>query len=153
MTASSILFVVNAGPTIGGGHVMRSLTLATALEARGARCSFLAPPSVGTILESFAPEAAQWPAASTEPRDLAAGAAGAAAFDAVVFDHYGLAELDHKTIGKGRPALAIDDLADRPLGAGMVVDSGPARRAQDYDGLIADDARLLLGPTFAPVRP
>src|SRR5258705_10909679 len=111
MTASSILFVVNAGPTVGGGHVMRSLTLATALEARGARCSFLAPPAVGTILASFAPEAAQWPAASTEPRDLA-GAAGAAAFDAVVFDHYGLAEPDHKSIGKARPALAIANLAD-----------------------------------------
>ena len=32
MTGPKILFVVDAGPTVGGGHVMRSLTLARALN-------------------------------------------------------------------------------------------------------------------------
>ena len=36
---SRILFVCAAGPRVGGGHVMRSLTLARALQARGATCS------------------------------------------------------------------------------------------------------------------
>src|SRR6185437_5631338 len=49
--------------------------------------------------------------------------------------------------------LVLDDLADRPLAADLVLDSGPARRAGDYDGLIPDGARLLLGPQYAPVRP
>jgi UDP-2,4-diacetamido-2,4,6-trideoxy-beta-L-altropyranose hydrolase len=56
-------------------------------------------------------------------------------------------------MAQGKPALAIDDLADRPLAADLVLDSGPARRAEDYDGLIPDGARLLLGPQYAPVRP
>jgi UDP-2,4-diacetamido-2,4,6-trideoxy-beta-L-altropyranose hydrolase len=56
-------------------------------------------------------------------------------------------------MAQGAPALAIDDLADRPLGVDMVLDSGPARRTEDYDGLIDERAQLLLGPNYAPVRP
>jgi UDP-2,4-diacetamido-2,4,6-trideoxy-beta-L-altropyranose hydrolase len=41
MTGPRILFVADAGPQVGGGHVMRSLTLAQALEAQGARYAFV----------------------------------------------------------------------------------------------------------------
>lgn len=152
MTGPRILFVVDAGPRVGGGHVMRSLTLAGALTAQGATCTFMGPPAVSTLLDAFAPGAARLAAASTEPRDLAA-AIGAEQFDAVVFDHYGLSSRDHRAMGQGRPVLVIDDLADRPLGADIVVDAGPARKPEDYDGLVPEKARLLLGPNFAPVRP
>jgi UDP-2,4-diacetamido-2,4,6-trideoxy-beta-L-altropyranose hydrolase len=152
MTGPQILFICDAGAATGGGHVMRSLTLAGALEAKGAHCVFLAPPSVAAILEAFAPQTVQIPAVSTQPADLAS-AVGAMRFDGVVFDHYGLSQPDHRALSAGAPALAFDDLADRPLGAELVVDSGPARTAQDYDALIPEGARLLLGPAYAPVRP
>jgi UDP-2,4-diacetamido-2,4,6-trideoxy-beta-L-altropyranose hydrolase len=152
MSGPSILFVVDAGPAVGGGHVMRSLTLAAALEAQGATCRFVAPPEVQAILAAFAPEVLQVAAASASAPDLAA-AAKPEPFDAIVFDHYGLAEGDHRAMARGQPTLAIDDLADRALAADLVLDSGPARRAEDYDGLIREGARLLLGPQYAPVRP
>jgi UDP-2,4-diacetamido-2,4,6-trideoxy-beta-L-altropyranose hydrolase len=152
MSGPAILFVVDAGPTVGGGHVMRSLTLAGALAGQGASCRFASPPAVEAILAAFAPETAQIAAASTHPGDLAQAVA-AERFDAVVFDHYGLAEGDHRPMAKGRPVLVIDDLADRPLGADLLLDSGPARRAEDYLGLAPEDVRLLLGPQYAPVRP
>jgi UDP-2,4-diacetamido-2,4,6-trideoxy-beta-L-altropyranose hydrolase len=152
MSGPSILFVVDAGPAVGGGHVMRSLTLAGALSGQGAACRFVAPPPVEAILAAFAPETALTPAASTSSADLA-HVAREARFDAVVFDHYGLAEDDHRALAQGRPVLVIDDLADRPLGADLLLDSGPARRAEDYDGLTPDGVRLLLGPQYAPVRP
>ncbi|MFN4176653.1 UDP-2,4-diacetamido-2,4,6-trideoxy-beta-L-altropyranose hydrolase [Phenylobacterium sp.] len=147
-----ILFVVDAGPRVGGGHVMRSLTLARALEAQGASFAFLGPPAADEVLDAFAAGAARLPAASAEPRDLAA-AVGREQFDAIVFDHYGLSERDHRAMAQGRPVLVIDDLADRPLAADVVVDSGPERKASDYEGLVPEGARLLLGPAFAPVRP
>lgn len=134
-----ILFVCAAGPTVGGGHVMRSLTLARALEARGAACAFQATPEVAKVLDAFAPDMAR-----TQSDD---------GFDAVVFDSYVLTAGDHRALAKDRPTLAIDDLADRPLAADLVLDSGPARKAEDYAGLVPPDATLLLGPRYAPVRP
>jgi UDP-2,4-diacetamido-2,4,6-trideoxy-beta-L-altropyranose hydrolase len=147
MTGPRILFVADAGPAVGGGHVMRSLTLAKALEAQGATYAFVGPPAVSELLDAFSPDSARIPA-----EDLAA-AAVRESFDAIVFDHYGLSEPDHRAMAKDRPVLVIDDLADRPLGADIVLDAGPARRAQDYLGLTPDHTRLLLGPEFAPVRP
>jgi UDP-2,4-diacetamido-2,4,6-trideoxy-beta-L-altropyranose hydrolase len=152
MSGPSILFVVDAGPAVGGGHVMRSLALASALTAQGAACRFASAPAAAAILTAFSPETPQISAASTAPSDLAYAVRGER-FDAIVFDHYGLSEGDHLAMAQGKPALAIDDLADRTLGADVLVDSGPARRAEDYDGLIPEGARLLLGPQHAPVRP
>ncbi len=139
MTEARVLFVCAAGPRIGGGHVMRSLTLARALAERGAACAFQADQDVARLLAAFAPDMAT----SLDDRG----------FDAVVFDHYGLAAPDHRAIARDRPSLAIDDLADRPLAADLVLDSGPARAAADYAGLVPEETRLLLGPRFAPVRP
>ncbi len=147
-----ILFVVDAGAQVGGGHVMRCLTLARALEAQGAGYAFLGPPAAGEVLETFWPDATRLTAASSSPADLAAGAARAP-FDAIVFDHYGLGANEHRAMAQGRPTLVIDDLADRHLAADLVLDAGPERTAADYDGLAPDGARLLLGPQFAPVRP
>jgi UDP-2,4-diacetamido-2,4,6-trideoxy-beta-L-altropyranose hydrolase len=152
MTGPRILFVVDAGPRVGGGHLMRSLTLAQALEAQGCACTFMGPPAVSALLDTFAPGAARLTAASAEPRDLAARI-GSEQFEAIAFDHYGLSERDHRAMGQGRPVLVIDDLADRALGADMVLDAGPERTAEDYDGLLPEGCRLLLGPNHAPVRP
>ena len=146
-----ILFIANAGPSVGGGHVMRSLSLAGALQQHGAECVFLAAPDVAAMLDAFAPDMAREPAASLAA-DAIVEAARAIRFDAVVFDHYGLGAETHRAIAEGRPTLVIDDLADRPLAADVVLDSGPARTATDYAGL-ADGARLLLGPRYAPLRP
>ncbi len=139
MTGERILFIADAGPAIGGGHVMRSLTLARALEARGAECAFRSHPDGDAVLDVFA-------------RDLFR-VDDDAGFDALVFDHYALSARDHIAVAKGRPTLVIDDLADRPLGADMVLDSGMGRRARDYHGLVPEGCALLLGPDHAPMRP
>lgn len=145
------LFIANAGPKVGGGHVMRSLTLARALERRGAACVFLATPEVRALLEVFGPDMPFEDVTAIDTAHLADAATGIA-FDAVVFDHYGLSRTEHEEVADGRPVIVIDDLADRPLGADIVVDSGPARVEADY-AMFAEHARLLLGPAYAPVRP
>src|SRR5688572_1589585 len=131
MAERSILFICNAGPDVGGGHVMRCLTLAGALKDRGLEPAFLATPEVAAILDAFAPPGI----------GRAADAAGS--FDALAFDHYRLAATQQASLAKGRPVLVIDDLADRPLAADLLVDSGPARRPGDYDGLVPPHAQVL----------
>ena len=147
MTGPRILLVVDAGPGVGGGHVMRCLTLAQALEAQGARFAFVGPPAMAQVLDVFAPETVR--IVTDNPAEVV----GREAFDAIVFDHYGLSEPDHRGMAGAAPVLVIDDLADRPLGADLVLDAGPERKAEDYLGLAPESARLLLGPGFAAVRP
>ena len=152
--APRILLLADAGPQVGGGHVMRSLTLARALQDDGAACVFLATPAVRAVLEAFGPAIDRIDIAPLDrPALIDVAAERALAFDAVVIDHYGLSAPDHRAISGGKPTLVIDDLADRPLAADLVLDSGPARKATDYDGLIPPQAELLLGPNHAPVRP
>lgn len=155
MSGPAILFIVDGGPEIGGGHVMRALTLAAALAERGAAVSFLAPPFVGELLDRFAPAVVgRIVTAFREPVDLSRAAVEAVAgFRAVVFDHFRLGARDHYRIAGGRPSLAVDDLADRRLGVDMVLDVGPDRRAADYREWVEPDAKLLLGPSWALVRP
>lgn len=147
-----ILFLADGGPQVGGGHVMRSLTLARALADRGAQFAFAAPPGVAEVLDAFAPDVDRIPAPSTAPADLAAAAA-IQPFEAVVFDHFGMAAEHHLAAAAGKPALAIDDLADRPMAVDLLLDSGPARTAEDYAPWVGERTQLLLGPGYAPVRP
>ena len=49
-----ILFLADAGPLVGGGHVMRCLTLAGVLQDLGASCVFMAPPAVAAVVKTFA---------------------------------------------------------------------------------------------------
>ena len=52
-TAPRILFFADAGPEVGGGHVMRCLTLARALADRGAECAFVESRASAPILRRF----------------------------------------------------------------------------------------------------
>lgn len=155
MQSPSILFVVDGAPEIGGGHVMRALTLSHALQGKGAAVSFAATPFVGTLLDRFGGAGiGRTPAPGDDLPAFAEAATDAARdFDAVVFDHFRLGAREHYRIAGGRPSLAVDDLADRRLGADMVLDVGPDRTLADYEGLVEPDCRLLLGPAYALVRP
>src|ERR1700752_5354680 len=93
-TAPRILLFADAGPQVGGGHVMRCLTLARALSERGAECAFVESRAAAPILRRFG-----WPAqtllAMADAQDLPAlirfGGEFADLFEAdmVVVDHYG----------------------------------------------------------------
>jgi spore coat polysaccharide biosynthesis predicted glycosyltransferase SpsG len=140
---SEILFVCDAGQSVGGGHVMRSLTLAGELARRGREPVFAATAEVASVLDRF--DAAGF--GRCAPGEVRDGTA------AVVFDHYGLSADDHRALARGRPALVIDDLADRPLGADLLLDPSPERVSEDYAGKLAPGTPMLLGPAYALVRP
>lgn len=151
--SGEVLFVCDAGPIAGGGHVMRCLTLARALVARGASPVFLASPAVDAILQTFAPDMPRIPTPNGEAARLVAGARRARQAAMLVFDHYGLDADDHDAAAEGRPVVVVDDLADRPLAADLLLDPGLDRNAADYAGLVPPGAAMLLGPAYAPVRP
>jgi len=92
----------------------------------------------------------------------ALASAGVPSADWLVVDHYGLdasweAQLLNALAGdKGTPELlAIDDLADRPHKADLLLDQNffGAFTDQRYQGLVPSHCRQLLGPHFALLGP
>ena len=144
---------------MGGGHVMRCLTLARALSAKGATCGFVESRTAAPILRRFG-----WPAQTTlaiaraeAAEDLVAEAGRfAERFDAdvVVIDHYGLdSSAEARLRADGRRIVVLDDLANRRHDCELLVDPSYGRKAEDYHDLIPDSAAALVGPSYALVRP
>jgi len=154
-----ILFFADAGPQVGGGHVMRCLTLARALTGRGAECAFVESRAAAPLLRRFG-----WPAqtllAMANTDDLAdlvrwgRGFADLFEADVIVVDHYQLGAAEEDALrGDARRIVAIDDLADRRHACDLLVDPSFGRHRSDYAGLVRESCPLMLGPGHALVRP
>ena len=139
MTGPVIVFLPDYGPAIGGGHVMRSLTLARALQERGARCAFAVGDETARMMQPFA-------RGEVEIWDKDAWAAGPAV---AVVDNYALTADDERALAKrGLKVVAIDDIG-RAHDCDLIVDPGLGRTTADYPGR----ARVLAGAAYALVRP
>jgi UDP-2,4-diacetamido-2,4,6-trideoxy-beta-L-altropyranose hydrolase len=158
-TVPRVLFFANAGPEIGGGHVMRCLTLARALVERGAECAFLESRAAAPILRRFG-----WPwqttlamvSSETDEDLIASGREFADRFqaDVVVVDHYGVGATEEMVLrGLHRRIAVIDDLADRSHACDLLVDPGYGRRRADYSRLVPEGCVTLVGPDHALIRP
>lgn len=174
-----VAFRTDAAIEIGTGHVMRCLTLATALRERGATCVFLCRPHEGHLINFITGEGFQVFAlphhtkaalAASDPphaawlgvgwledaRDslamLAEQPGGPA--DWLVVDHYAL---DARWESMLRPAcdrlMVIDDLADRKHDCDLLLDNSLGREPRDYAGLLPQETTTLLGPKYALLRP
>ena len=145
-----ILFLADAGPQVGGGHVMRCLTLAGVLQDLGAQCVFMAPPAVAAVVKAFAkPGVELIPCAP----DAMVEAACAVTSDAVVVDHYGLQASDEARLRAGRLLIALDDAPGRAHDCDLLVDSAIDRRPADYEPWVPEGSQIWTGPSFALVRP
>lgn len=151
-------FRTDASREIGTGHLMRCLTLADALRAGGADCRFLIRPTpltdslraaghgVELLPNEFGGEAADADACLARLPELV---------DWLVVDHYGLsADWERRLRPRARRIAAIDDLADRPHDADLLLDQNEvADREQRYQGLLPAGCRSLLGSRYALLRP
>jgi UDP-2,4-diacetamido-2,4,6-trideoxy-beta-L-altropyranose hydrolase len=178
-----IAFRTDASIQIGTGHVMRCVTLATALRGRGAECVFLCRPHEGhlfdlisehgfTVLaiegprdagargsDAAAPAHADWLGVTWQGDAAVSRAALSSHFadtpvDWLVVDHYGLdARWERSLRGSCDRLLVIDDLADRPHDCDLLLDQSLGRVVTDYAGLIPEGATALIGPSYALLRP
>ena len=140
--APRVLFAPAYSDRSGGGHLMRCLSLAAALGSRARPC-FALPPSAIPAIERFA----AGPVEIVHDR-------GEVRADAVVVDDYGIDAAGERQLrGGARVLMAIDDLADRPHDADILLDPGLGRAAADYAGLVPPHADLLMGADYALMRP
>lgn len=171
-----LAFRADAGLAIGTGHVMRCLTLARVMAARGHGCRFvsrdlpgnlnhqiaaefpltvLPAPEPGFRPLSGAPAHAEW--AGVEWRQDAAQTGAAltgGGVDWLVLDHYAF---DHRWQSAlrttGCRVMVLDDLADRPHDCDLLLDQNLGRLDRDYDALLPAGAERLIGPHWALLRP
>lgn len=163
---TDVLVRADASLSSGSGHVVRQLTLAEHLVARGATVTFACRETPGHRLDQIVaaghtvirlPDLAEERAA-VRPWDEDAQLEDArtvlydrAAWDVVIVDHY---HLDHSWETLIRPVtgrlVAVDDLNDRRRDVDLLVDQnwyGPDT-ATRYDEM-APGAATLLGPAYA----
>lgn len=74
--------------------------------------------------------------------------------DWLVVDHYALdADWEAAVLSGRARLLVIDDLADRPHIADILLDQNLGRCEEDYVGLVRENCDCLIGPRYALLRP
>ncbi|MDF1619265.1 UDP-2,4-diacetamido-2,4,6-trideoxy-beta-L-altropyranose hydrolase [Pseudothioclava nitratireducens] len=167
-----LLIRVDGDGRIGGGHVMRCLTLAEGARALGHHVHFVmvdAPDTMAgrvraagyelTALPEIAHNPAEAPAHAgwlrlppDEDARLSATAAQTVSPDWIVLDHYGLDADWVATLRDAHPqarVLAIDDLDDRALAADLLLDQARL----DPEPYRHPPLATLRGPAYALLRP
>ena len=168
-----IILRADASLHIGIGHVRRCLTLARALRGFGAEVRFAihdwgADPA--PLLGEFADRALRLPSpCPNQSADPASWLPHGQAYDFrelqialdgdrpdwIIIDHYAVDAEWHDLARRefGCRILAIDDLADRPLHADLIVDPNWDRDHRAKYGDVSGEAELLGGPRYALIDP
>lgn len=178
VSVGSVILRADSGLTVGIGHVMRCLTLADALRSAGMETAFVSRANVGHAIPTISarghhvfilpgntgqpygdhpsPSAhanwleADWrvDAAATRKALEDSGASW------LVMDHYALDSLwQAEALPEWVSLLVLDDLADRPHAADVLLDQNFGRQPEDYAGLLPADCDLHIGPAHALLRP
>jgi UDP-2,4-diacetamido-2,4,6-trideoxy-beta-L-altropyranose hydrolase len=163
----------DASLQIGTGHVMRCLTLADAITAKGAECHFICREHAGNLIEHVRSKGyathslpmldvadtklahSHW-LGSTQAQDAEACAPILSKLqpDWLVVDHYALdAQWERLLAPHYRDLMVIDDLADRAHECRVLLDQTFGRAADDYRAWVPSDCKLLCGSTYALLRP
>lgn len=149
-------FRADASAKTGGGHVMRCMTLASALLKWGQKIAFLSQP--GTV-QTVPPLGASGMAVievTAEPSSWIEGLNEwhAGGVDCLVIDSYGVgAEQERAMRGTAKRIMVIDDLANRAHDCDILLDQNLGRTAASYAGLVPSHCEVLAGPRYALLRP
>jgi UDP-2,4-diacetamido-2,4,6-trideoxy-beta-L-altropyranose hydrolase len=172
MLARNVVFRTDASDAIGTGHVIRCLTLATALREDGATIAFVCRAISGHLCDLIethdfvvhrlpgpgermgGAREAVLPAIGWEEdadQTRAAIAAMAARPDWLVVDHYGLdLRWEQALRASADRIMVIDDLADRTHDCDLLLDQNQvAGMDTRYADKVPPACRVLLGPSYA----
>jgi UDP-2,4-diacetamido-2,4,6-trideoxy-beta-L-altropyranose hydrolase len=155
---------------------MRCLTLADALHAQGAECTFICRPHTGHLLDLIAQRGhkavalpslhadatsasddsdhahwlgTDWATDAADTRQLL----GNASVNWLVVDHYALDNRWEQALRHNcQRLMVIDDLADRSHDCDLLLDQNLGRTTEDYSGLTPGNTTRLIGPQYALLR-
>ncbi len=168
-----VVFRTDASIQIGTGHVMRCLTLADALAAKGAQCSFICREHAGNLIEHIRSKghnvhglplghdadtsldhSAWLGATQTQDAEACVPLLAELQPDWLVVDHYALdARWEVEAAKHCTNVMVVDDLADRPHACSLLLDQTFGRDSVDYQALVPEGCTLLCGSIYALLRP
>ncbi len=141
----SVTFRAEASPVIGGGHVMRCLTLADRLRDDGWDTSFCCSPETRItipLLENSGHRVVESPVCENSATDW------------LVIDHYGLGiEYEKSCRSQAKQIMVFDDLPTRLHDCDILIDQNMGRVPEDYRRLVPDTAIVATGTAYALLRP
>ncbi|MGB7399891.1 UDP-2,4-diacetamido-2,4,6-trideoxy-beta-L-altropyranose hydrolase [Castellaniella sp.] len=173
-----VFFRADASLQIGTGHIMRCLTLADTLAAKGAECHFICRDHPGNLIDLVRrrgfqvhalPVEADW--VSSEGGLAHAAWLGSdwqtdaqqsecvlkdAQCDWLIVDHYALDSSWESALQPYyQKLMVIDDLADRHHACSLLLDQNwhGDKTPHRYDLLLPPNTVRLLGPQYALLRP
>ncbi|MEG3618550.1 UDP-2,4-diacetamido-2,4,6-trideoxy-beta-L-altropyranose hydrolase [Magnetovibrio sp. PR-2] len=142
----------DASSTIGGGHVIRCLTLAAELKRSGRRVLFAVSPDTLDILPTLSTSGFDVVDVDNTPQALIDAANQGCQL--LVVDHYVWDETYHRQCRPwAETILVIDDMANRQLDADVVLDQTFGREVGEYNDLVPPHCRVLTGAGYALLRP
>lgn len=159
MTAP-VVFRCNASSRVGLGHLMRCRELARLLTERGHACAIVGPsedlrePNDARLFSRWIPLSGEY-GCEQDARDFLAICREMNAVHAVMDDYRVDPAYQASLKANGIRFMQQFD-ASRPwdFHADLIVNSNPYERAEDYAAYVKNpNARLLLGPRYAVLRP
>jgi UDP-2,4-diacetamido-2,4,6-trideoxy-beta-L-altropyranose hydrolase len=170
-----VFFRVDASARMSTGHLMRCLTLAEALQERGAQTLFVCREHKGNLIATLQHKTipvmvlpAPIAPVNAESEDYAAWLGVTQAEDAgqtiealngekpdwLVVDHYGLdVEWEQRLRPHVSKLMVIDDLASRHHDCDVLLDQNYSPEGERrYTGLVPDACKVLLGSKYTLLR-
>ena len=163
-----LLIRVDGAPVVGGGHIMRCLTLADAARVRGWEAVFVCRDHAGSLIEvvrgrgfevialprgDLVPTGAEYETwlGAAEAKDVSQTLAVVASQspDWLVVDHYGVGKDWLAAMPEGVLVAYMDDLARVDLACDLVIDQTRVAPIEYGAGV----GRVLSGPMAAILRP
>lgn len=152
LTNQLAVFRCDASPRMGGGHVIRCLTLGHALHQLNWQILFAVSPGTLITLPQLSQSGMAFVEVGSSPDAFKAAAPNGC--DLAIFDHYEWAAEQHRPCrGWAKQILVIDDLANRAYDADFLLDQTLGRKPEDYQDLVPNACRILAGAHYALLRP
>lgn len=151
--ARQVLVRADGGAGIGAGHLVRSWSLARALEDSGCNVRFACNPESRAMLAELGIELQGWidTAAAGTAEKLGASSGGC---DLLTIDHYGLGrDYEERSRRWAASILVIDDAPSRPHDCDVLLDQTCGRSPNEYHQLVPASCRILAGTEYALLRP
>ncbi len=159
----NIIIRTDASVSIGTGHIMRTLTLAKKLKAKGRQISFISREYQGNLIDYIKEQGFNvyhLPAIKNPFPEIDAEQTidilkqQTNTIDLIVIDHYAIDITWEKKI---RPyvnkIMVIDDLANRKHDCDILLDQNLYQNMESrYETLVPKTCKLLLGPKYALLR-